>query len=212
MKKKVAVICGWFDNGWDYFSKISKLKLDFFNEVVAFEPTKDFNIENQMERFNDKEKDKITLYHKAVWIHNKGITFYDLQSGENTVFSEKLTGPLQTATPVSKKSSLSYPVDSVDLTKFLKKYPKEKWSIYIQMNIEGAEWPILKKMFDDNIFKQLDIRQLYLDNHVYVEEENRVDHYLNLMNENNQKLIDLGYSKSQRPQSGSPHDFLYTKK
>ncbi len=103
---------------------------------------------------------KVTVINKAMWIDDKGIDFFfgvtDLAG--NVV---KTRDSDTTRKPVH--------VDSVDFGQWLKKNFKQKDFILVKMDIEGAEYPILKKMLKDGSMKYVD--KLYVEFHPSIAED-----------------------------------------
>lgn len=84
----------------------------------------------------------------AVWIINDVVTFYQDQS----------TQPLGSTIKGSKTTGIFKPVqvNAIDFSEFIQKYKDDE--VLIKMDIEGAEFDVLRKMIDDgtiNIPKKL---------------------------------------------------------
>jgi FkbM family methyltransferase len=104
-------------------------------------------------------KPNVTVINKAMWIDDKGIDFFfgvtDLAG--NVV---KTRDSDTTRKPVH--------IDSVDFGQWLKKNFTQKDFILVKMDIEGAEYPILRKMLKDGSIKYVD--KLYVEFHPSIAE------------------------------------------
>lgn len=205
--KKIVIIFGWHIKGLDYFLKVSSKKCNLFDEIYGFEAIP-INIENEKKYCIDKynlDEDKIKLYNSAIWIDNKGITIYDATTDE-----EKKTGMSSSSIYNTKTTGCfknSFNVNSIDIIEFLNKFPKNEYEIYMSMNIEGAEFDIIDKLFETNIFDKINVREFYLDNHTNIKNEE-----INLKNkvkQNHIKFKKYFRFSSGRPHSGNPEDFKY---
>jgi len=197
IKKKAMVVCGWHNKGAHYFCKVSGKKLNFFNNIIGFEALKNFNIEKELSFFDEETRKKVELHNKAVWINDKGVEFHDLSKGSSSIFRDKQTGNWKE----------SYKMETVDFVKFLEKFDKNEYELYVQMNIEGAEFDILDKMFESKIFEKTDIREFYLDNHTNI--DGQEIELKKRVQENRQKLKKYFKNERGRPSSGNPEDFFY---
>ncbi len=100
------------------------------------------------------EKQNLTVLNKAMWVDNGGLNFYfgvDSLAG-NVVNTH---GTDTTKEPVY--------VDSVDFGQWLKENFKLKDTIFVKMDIEGAEYAILDKMLEDGSMEYVD--KLYVEFH-----------------------------------------------
>ena len=119
-------------------------------EIFAFEANP------ELIRFIPR-KPNVTVFNKALWTDDKGVDFYfginDL--GGNVV---KALGSDERRAPVH--------VESVDFGKWLKKNFKKKDVIYVQMDIEASEYPILEQMLKDGSIAYID--KLYVEFHSWM--------------------------------------------
>tara|TARA_R100001015_G_C4631134_1_gene193401 strand:- start:859 stop:1458 length:600 start_codon:yes stop_codon:yes gene_type:complete len=197
--KKTLIICGWFEQGGSYYEAVSGKKLDNFDNIIGFEAEKDFNIEKELSSLPESVRNKTELYNKAVWVNDDEIVFYDMGKESSSVLSNKLTG---------EQGLDPYKVEAIDFPKFLEKFDKENYELYIQMNIEGSEFEILDKMFESKTFEKVNILQLILDNHTNI--KGKENYFKEKVSQNRTKLKKY-FTESSRPLSGNPEDFLYTK-
>jgi len=195
--KRALIICGWFEQGGSYYETLSDKKLDYFDNIIGFEAKKEFNIEKELSSLPESVRNKTELYNKAVWVNDDEITFYDLGIGSSSVLPNKLSG-IAGLDP--------YKVEAIDFPKFLEKF--DNYELYIQMNIEGAEFEILDKMFESRTFEKLNILELMLDNHTNIKgKENDLKETV----QQNRIKLKKYFTERSRPRSGCPEDFMYTK-
>jgi len=119
--------------------------------IYSFEPLPVF-----AECLNGVEKN--TFYNKAVWIYDGEIDFYlsriEIRDG-STVIKEKTTGRLDYKNPIKIKC--------IDFSKWIERTFSKDDYIVLKMNIEGAEYEILKKMVKDGTIDYID--KLFIDWH-----------------------------------------------
>ena len=105
------------------------------------------------------KKPNVTVINKAMWIDDKGVDFYfgihDLGGNVvNALGSDKKRAPVH--------------VESVDFGKWLERNFKKEDIIYVQMDIEASEYPILEQMLEDGSIKYID--KLYVEFHSWMKE------------------------------------------
>ncbi|MBL7132263.1 MAG: FkbM family methyltransferase [Candidatus Omnitrophica bacterium] len=100
------------------------------------------------------KKKNVTVLNKAMWIDNKGLDFY---FGVSTLAGNVVENK---QTDTTKKS---IKVDSVDFGQWLKENFKQEDIIFVKLDIEGAEYPILDKMLKDESIEYVD--KLYVEFH-----------------------------------------------
>ena len=85
-----------------------------------------------------KRKD-IRLVRKAVWVKNEFVKFFTASYTESgTLYSGKTTGGVSTENPIS--------VETINLVEFIKDNFSEDDNIVLKLNIEGAEYDVIKHM------------------------------------------------------------------
>lgn len=135
---KVYIDCGAFIGDTVDCEKLFGFKAD---KKIAFEANKRLLKELKTQGFDE-------VYNKVVWVDDGDVTFYQDQSKfpmGSTMKSSKTTGILQ---PVEAKA--------IDFSSWLSRYMGD--TVIIKMDIEGAEFDVLRKMIDDgtiNIPKKL---------------------------------------------------------
>jgi FkbM family methyltransferase len=100
------------------------------------------------------EKQNVTVLNKAMWVDNKGLDFY-------FGFSTLAGNVVKTKDTDTAKESIY--VDSVDFGQWLMKNFERKDILFVKMDIEGAEYPILNKMLRDGSIEYID--KLYVEFH-----------------------------------------------
>lgn len=111
-------------------------------------------------RYKDSFKDipKHTFINKAVWIYDGKAQFY--RSGAKmhdggTLIKNKKSGKLDKNNPIK--------VDTIDLSMWVKENFAKDDYIVLKLDIEGAEYEVLKKMIED---KTIDyINELWIEWH-----------------------------------------------
>ena len=87
-----------------------------------------------------KEIPKLTFINKAAWIRNEKLTFYDQRNDDpqgSTLIKEKIN--------MGKVEEII--VDGFDFSEWLKQFKNDY--VIVFMDIEGAEYDVLNKMFED---------------------------------------------------------------
>lgn len=101
---------------------------------------------------------KHELIHKAVWIKDGTITLYKSQAifkDGSTLIKNKVTGDLDKSNPVS--------IECVDFSSWIKNNFLSDDYIILKMDIEGAEYKVLKKMISDGSMNY--INELWVEWH-----------------------------------------------
>lgn len=117
----------------------------------SFPEAKSFTIhtfEPNSELWGRLEKSKVKLHKIAVWIYDGETDFYLAESrAGSTIVKGKLTAHVDYEHPIK--------VPCIDLSKWIKENFKQEDIIYLKLNIEGAEYEILRKMLADGTIKYL---------------------------------------------------------
>lgn len=127
-----------FINWGQLFGAISDAK------VFAFEPNPNFKTEwKDVHDRHIKHVKEINFTQSAAWIDDKGLEFSLWQESDigSTVMKEKRNW----------YAGKVIGVPSFDFSKWLQQFEGE--DIYVKLDCEGAEYPILKKMIDDGTDK-----------------------------------------------------------
>lgn len=121
-------------------------------EIHSFEPRPD--LEPHFDRF--KPNDKFTYHNEAVWVDDSGVEFYlsQTQNFGSSILAEKKSGGMSKA-PIK--------VPSVDISTWIQENFHPDDYIVLKMDIEGAEYSVVRKMLDDDTFKYID--KLYIEFH-----------------------------------------------
>lgn len=126
---------------------------DWYEYVIhSFEPNPNFFEHYQALPFVHHHK-------KAVWVEDTELPFYlstvtDYGSG-STLLRDKRTGKLDVEHPVM--------TPCVDLSRWIRENLDSVDHLVLKMDIEGAEYPILRKMIQDGTISL--VRELYVEFH-----------------------------------------------
>jgi FkbM family methyltransferase len=150
--KKIFIDCGYhLGEGLNEFTSL--LSINDSWEVYAFEANTACDIFNKI----INHPYKVTAYNSAVWTHNNGVLF-------NQENNKKNNSPLIGSTSyidgwgscVSELQSshtfeTQITVPSIDFSQWIKQFKNHE--VYCKMDIEGAEFPVLRKMINDDTIK-----------------------------------------------------------
>lgn len=145
--QKIFLDCGgnvgqsitWFKKTQDYSQNV---------KIFSFEPVP--YLANQIQQTPD-----VTLIRKAVWIENGTIDFF---------FGRKKypqSGTLLQKTPLAEEQS--HKVESIDFSQWILNNFQRDDEIILKMDIEGAEYEVLKKMIIDGSISY--IKKIYIEFH-----------------------------------------------
>lgn len=113
-------------------------------KVFAFEPNPNFKAEWQdVHDRHIKHVKEINFENKAAWVDDKGLEF--------SLWAESDIGSTVMKDKRNWYAGKVIGVKSFDFSEWLKQFEGEE--IYIKFDIEGAEYPILKKMIADGTDK-----------------------------------------------------------
>ena len=95
--------------------------------------------------------DKTTLIRKALWTHDGSITFYEKNSWSegNTLIKEK--------TSREKREYFEKSIECISLSNWIKDNFSEEDYIILKIDIEGAEYEVMKDMHTEDVFKYVDM-------------------------------------------------------
>tara|TARA_Y100000310_G_C20395567_1_gene674934 strand:+ start:47 stop:586 length:540 start_codon:yes stop_codon:yes gene_type:complete len=100
------------------------------------------NYDILVKRFPD-----INIYKEAIWIKNTTKSFYPGNVWSGTLLHGKTTGNVRYDKPVT--------VNTIDIDQFIRKFDKDDY-IVLKLDIEGAEYEVLRHMLDCNTFDYID--------------------------------------------------------
>lgn len=122
-------------------------------ELFAFEPNPNSKIHKKA------EKHGVTVFQKAAWIEDGTMPFYTnpkhLACQGGTLLKEKTSGGLDKKHPLM--------VETVDIGKWIKNNFEPTDTIILKMDIEGAEYKVLRKMVEDGSIAY--VNKLYIETH-----------------------------------------------
>lgn len=160
--KKIFLDCGYhLGEGLNEFTNI--LGIDKSWDVYAFEANPHCDIKNKI----IQHPFEIKAFNKAVWVENSFISFNcEHQNSTNspkTNSTSKLDGWGSAITII--ESSHTYEdqiqVECIDFSELVKSLGENE--IYCKMDIEGAEFEILRKMLKDNTLSL--IKEIWVEWH-----------------------------------------------
>lgn len=129
--------------------------------IHCFEPNTNIDLDSLFPEINN-----IKYHNKAIWIEN---TFLEFRKQGHK--HDNLTGlgsKLECVNKASNPSNCSYKIDNIeaiDLAEFLRYLKNENpnSSIYVKMDIEGAEFEVLNHLIETKTIKL--IKELYCECH-----------------------------------------------
>ena len=100
----------------------------------------------------------LTFINKALWVEDDHMFFYRSNARRNdggTLLKSKITGNLDKKTPIK--------VETMDFSRWIIDNFNKDDEIILKMDIEGAEYAVLEKMFNDGSFEY--INELWIEWH-----------------------------------------------
>jgi len=174
MKTNVFLDCGGhYGEGLREFIEMYKINNEWI--VETFEPNPECRYN---EKISDVKLSNLILHNKAVWIFDGNINF----SVENLEIwhdndESVITELNSTHLTRTKKPIL---VECVDFHKILLKYPKDEFNVIVKLDIEGAEYRVLRHVIASG--SAINITKLFVEwHHVDLTNENQ-DTTNNLIN------------------------------
>lgn len=165
MKKRVFLDCGGHHGeGLEYFIKLLGIDRDW--EVRTWEPNPACLIWDRVESLNARYGLRIQASTMAVWttvglIGFKQEDHFVSQSGSPTDGRSRVDGwasQIAELGGVFPGLTTTIQVVSFDFSQFLEQYRHDVFEVYCKMDIEGSEFPVLRKILNDGragIFKHL---------------------------------------------------------
>tara|TARA_Y100000813_G_C24078757_1_gene312344 strand:+ start:142 stop:753 length:612 start_codon:yes stop_codon:yes gene_type:complete len=130
-------------------------------KIFCFEPNNDIDLESLFPNINN-----IEYYNKAIWIEDTILEFRKQGSKKNSLIG--LGSKIECVKKVYAPSNQIYKIENVEAINFSKfllnlkdKYPKT--SIYVKMDIEGAEFEVIDNLIKTESIKL--IKELYCECH-----------------------------------------------
>ena len=120
-------------------------------EIHSFEPSQDdINILKPLNAMADKLRSKvknIEVYNKAIWTHNGKVNFYD--SGDESSSIADISRPFVVEEHQTE-------VECVDMSSWIKNNFSKEDHIVLKLDIEGGEYDVIPKMFEDGALEYVD--------------------------------------------------------
>jgi FkbM family methyltransferase len=167
--KKIFLDCGFHHGeGLEYFINNGIITTDY--KIYSFEANPACFIEERVELLRNKYSLDITSFNKAVWVEDGIVTFNQENhtksgSGSPTDGASNIDGWGSSIQGIGF-NHLGYEtqvtIPSIDLSKFVNDLPNDS-HIICKLDIEGAEFEILRKMIKENTASK--IKEFYVEFH-----------------------------------------------
>jgi FkbM family methyltransferase len=140
-RRKIFIDCG--ANRGQSVKRFRELFPDHADfEIYCFEP------DREVAAKIDLSPNWGVVFPHAAWVSNGFLDFYPGPSTlGSSLYADKTTGTIA-QTPVK--------VSSIDLGRLLKSFMDWEDFIVLKMNVEGAEYPVLRRMLDDGTLTMVD--------------------------------------------------------
>lgn len=186
MTQKIFIDCG-FHHGEGLRQFVKMLGINKTWGVYAFEPNPECFIEERLKAIETEFKLNTVCSNAAVWIEYKRITFalenhYISDSGSPTDGKSMRDGwcsQIRNLNSNCKGLDTLIEVQAIDFSQFLlyinsemnEDHFKPPFEIYIKMDIEGAEFKVLRKMLADGTMKL--VKEIWIEFHErFIPDEN----------------------------------------
>lgn len=158
--RKVFIDCGAHD-GCSARLFIKEVDPTREYEIFSFEPpSRSFRKNERLKEL--AEKQQVLVIRKAVWIYDGEITFHDNRGSGASLLEAKRLIKDKVVKPI-KEQSTEVRVECFDLSKWIQEnFDKEDY-IILKMDIEGAEYEVIKKMHEDGTLGLVD--KIYCELH-----------------------------------------------
>ena len=178
-KKSVFLDCGAYDG----CSALKAATLyPFIDQIISFEA------DTRMWR---KEASAVaTLMPFAVWTENKEIEFQIIiknKYGTNFAGAGSLINKKMEFNNVAHQKTKIIKTQAIDITEWILKNYSIKDNVILKLDIEGAEYPILKKLIEKEVYKLVNL--LYIEWH---------PEYSPFSKRETKEITDLVYKKFQK--------------
>lgn len=149
---KIFLDCGYYiGKALDYYAPL----MDESWKVYVFEPNTKLDVEESLKRFPFKAE----WIKKAVWTED-GEAEFSLDGREDAAHLTDVR------TSLDKKIK----VKTLDFSKFVADLPKDA-TIICSFDIEGAEFPVLRKMIADGTAQRISVLDIEFHNRLLKEED-----------------------------------------
>jgi len=148
-------------------------------QVYLFEPTPELN-QKLINRY--AEQTNIHCLGSAIWTNNGKLNFFlSFDDGDSSIFKDiaEFTGATMCKRQAGKRGEInshseefkrygarnikSCSVPSIDFSSFVRQIAQPNDYLVVKMDIEGAEYQVLRQMLKDNTFKLID--EIYIEFH-----------------------------------------------
>lgn len=149
---KVFLDCGYYaGKALEYYAPL----MDESWTVYAFEPNPNINADETIKRFPFK----VNLIKKAVWTDDTELKFRVTSREDASHLSEVRTSQDEEIT-----------VEALDFSKFVAGLPEDA-TIICSMDIEGSEYPVLRKMLKESTVQRISLLDIEFHDRLLLEED-----------------------------------------
>lgn len=161
--KKIFIDCGSYDG-----CSIRKFRdlYDKDNEYTIYS----FETNPYLQKYYEQKYENHIHYNKAVWIYDGIIDFFVFKhTGGSTLDIKKAKHNRNKRKKKMKIRNIDLPeekiikIECIDLSKWIKDNFDKEDHIILKLDVEGSEYDILNKLFEDNIINY--INQLFIEFH-----------------------------------------------
>ena len=139
---------------------------DFYNnypgaeeyEIHSFEAGQDPKILDPLMYTVEQHRDRVEgveFYNKAMWTYDGTLTFFDKGTESSSVLYRDQF--------INNPNVIPKEVECVDISKWIKENFTKDDFIALKLDIEGAEYDVIKKMYDDGAIEYID--KFYIEIH-----------------------------------------------
>ena len=167
MKKNVYLDCGGH-HGEGLLEFVDKYKMDKSWIIETFEPNPACNYSGRVSHLDLN----IIIHEKAVWVYD-GVIMFSQENHEKSKSKSPTDGKSNIdgwGSVISELGSTHLlhceppiEVECMDLSKVLEKYDKETHNVIVKLDIEGAEYKVLRHLLSNGTIKN--ISELYVEWH-----------------------------------------------
>jgi len=193
MKKNVYLDCGGH-HGEGLREFIGKYKMDENWIIETFEPNPECNLKN---RISDISLN-IIVHDSAVWVYDGYIEFsqenHEKSNSKSPTDGKSSIDGWGSVITELNSTHLKYAeepinVPCIDFNGILNKYPKNDYNVIVKMDIEGAEYSVLRHILMGESFKN--INEMYVEWHFVdfdYENQQTTNGIINQLKHNNIKV------------------------
>ena len=138
--QSISAFCNHFPNSEEF-------------EIYSFEASQTTSILSPLREVAEGHRNKtknIELFNKAVWTHDGHITFFDNIKGSES------SSILYRSQFIDNSNVVENKIECIDLSNWIKNNFSKDDFIILKLDIEGAEYDIIKKLYDDNTLQYID--------------------------------------------------------